>query len=213
MIVVLSLELWLIHCRMFGEAVANINAELASLERDEPTHPEYLAISAAISRQSQARKVLARKRFTLQVKNWQKRGIADQTQFHSQYAQSCRDIRDEALTTASDEWYQIQKGRRSMDDSVAIVSLSSCKRLDLVAQQTAYNTEVSILSGIAKHVGFPAAPEIMGATQSEIEEDFKSLGVRLIFHAEICHTNDDRRHYKRKNRMSPRQYLKFSVKI
>ena len=64
-----------------------------------------------------------------------------------------------------------------MEDSIATTSLSSYKRLDLVAQQTAYNTEVSILSGMAKHVGFPAAPEIMGATQSEIEEDLKSLGV------------------------------------
>ena len=162
---------------MYGEAVANINAELASLESDEPSHPEYLAISAAITRRKETRVALARTKFGLQVKNWQTRGSAEQTQCYSQYAQSCRDIRDAILTRASDDWYHIQKSRRAFEDSIAVVSLASYKRADLVAQQTAYSTEVSILSGIAKYVGFPAAPELPVATTSEIEEDLKSLGV------------------------------------
>jgi hypothetical protein len=45
-------------------------------------------------------------------------------------------------------------------------------------QQASYNLEVSILSGIAKHVGFPAAPTIEGARASEIDDDFKAMGVR-----------------------------------
>jgi hypothetical protein len=43
--------------------------------------------------------------------------------------------------------------------------------------QTAYNKEVSILSGIAKYVGFPAAPDVQGVNKSELDEDFEKMGV------------------------------------
>lgn len=44
-----------------------------------------------------------------------------------------------------------------------------------------YNWEVQILSAMQKHVGFPAAPEVGGATDDEMTEDFEALGV-CLFH-------------------------------
>lgn len=40
-----------------------------------------------------------------------------------------------------------------------------------------YNWEVQILGGIQKHIGFPAAPDVDGATEDEKAEDFEALGV------------------------------------
>lgn len=40
-----------------------------------------------------------------------------------------------------------------------------------------YNWEVQILGGIQKHIGFPAAPDVDGATEEEKAEDFEALGV------------------------------------
>jgi hypothetical protein len=36
---------------------------------------------------------------------------------------------------------------------------------------------VSVMSGVAKYVGFPAAPSLSVARPSEIEEDFEKMGV------------------------------------
>lgn len=44
-------------------------------------------------------------------------------------------------------------------------------------QQSAYNREVSVLSGVAKHVGFPAAPEMEGARPSEVDSDMQAMGL------------------------------------
>jgi hypothetical protein len=156
-----------------------LNDELASLESDTITHPEYLAMVAAITRQREERASLARIRFQFQVKNLQNRCAAERAQFHSQYAQTVRDLRDSSLARANQEWYQIQRGRRAVEDSIDRTSLSTFKRTDLIAQQNAYNTEVSILSGVAKYVGFPSAPEVTGASQSEMEEDLRAVGVSL----------------------------------
>jgi hypothetical protein len=41
----------------------------------------------------------------------------------------------------------------------------------------AYNKEVSILSGVAKYQGFPAAPDIRGATEDQVENDFDAITV------------------------------------
>jgi hypothetical protein len=66
------------------------------------------------------------------------------------------------------------------------------RRSQQVAQQTAYNTEVSILAGIAKHVGFPAAPDVAGARPSEIEDDFQIMGVGFtLLWLLICLANLD----------------------
>ena len=39
----------------------------------------------------------------------------------------------------------------------------------------AYNEEVSLLSGVAKYVGFPAAPEMSQITPREYDEDLKLM--------------------------------------
>jgi hypothetical protein len=51
------------------------------------------------------------------------------------------------------------------------------RRSQQITQQTAYNKEVSVLSGIAKYVGFPAAPDITSVRTGEREEDMEKMGV------------------------------------
>lgn len=104
--------------------------------------------------------------------------VGERAQHHSQYVQTVRDIRDRTLEQANKEWYQIQRERRSWDgDLPEYMYMFPTRRSHQIAQQTAYNAEVSILSGIAKYVGFPAAPEICGAPLSDIDDDLRSMGV------------------------------------
>lgn len=51
------------------------------------------------------------------------------------------------------------------------------KRSVQVTQQRAYNKEVSLLSGIARYVGFPAAPEIQGPSKEDVEADLRAMKV------------------------------------
>jgi len=57
------------------------------------------------------------------------------------------------------------------------------KRIQQVSQQTAYNKEVSILSGVAKYVGFPAAPELPSVQTNDLEGDIQKMGVSLLHHS------------------------------
>jgi len=57
------------------------------------------------------------------------------------------------------------------------------KRSALIKQQTAYNNEISILSGVAKWVGFPAAPTIGHARPKEIDDDLRGMGVQMVSEA------------------------------
>ena len=55
-------------------------------------------------------------------------------------------------------------------------------RATRIRERQAYNMEVQILSGIAKYIGFPAAPEVKGATTSETQQDLEAMGVSgLLF--------------------------------
>ena len=75
--------------------------------------------------------------------------------------------------------FELQRGRRQLgcDETEYMVRLPE-KRSDQIRHQTAYNLEVSVLSGVATYVGFPAAPDIGSAKPSEIDEDLRAMKVR-----------------------------------
>ena len=108
----------------------------------------------------------------------QRESVATKHQIQSQYMQTVRELRDRSLDELNKEFYQVQRERRCGDDDVPDpMYLFSNNRTQQITQQMAYNNEVSILSGVAKHVGFPAAPAIRTARPSELEEDLRIMGV------------------------------------
>jgi hypothetical protein len=62
-----------------------------------------------------------------------------------------------------------------------------------VRNAISYNTEVSTLAGIAKYEGFPAGPELKGASAAEAEADFGAIEVnktpRHILHCNCLNCN------------------------
>ena len=124
------------------------------------------------------------------IKALETKSVAERSQLHSQYFQTVRAVRERKLEEVGEQWYQIQRDRRGCEGTGNNVSDFTYKfptrRSQQITQQTAYNLEVSILSGVAKYVGFPAAPSISGARSSEIEDDLQSMGVRATpFQAEF----------------------------
>jgi hypothetical protein len=98
---------------------------------------------------------------------------------NSQYFQRVRECRDAHLEKVSQHHGQVQQDRFQAADAGPDFSIPfPTRRSKQIAQQTAYNHEVSILSGFAKYVGFPASPEVQSARRDEMEADFERMGIR-----------------------------------
>ena len=150
------------------------------LNQPVPNHPEFLAQKDVIDRYRNDKVDYEETLFKYKLIALQKNSIAEKAQIHSQYIQTVREIRDRNLEQLNQEWYRIQRERRSCEDNVPdYLYKFTTRRSQQIRQQTAYNTEVSILSGVAKYVGFPAAPDINGARSSEIDDDFAEIAVAM----------------------------------
>ena len=166
--------------RLFDERLAQYNDELSMLNQPIPTHPEYVAQKEVIDRYRDDKIDYEETLFKYKLIALQRKSIAEKAQIHSQYMQTVREIRDRNLEQLNEEWYQIQRERRSCEDNVPdYIYKFPTRRSQQIRQQTAYNTEVSILSGVAKYVGFPAAPDILGARTSEVDDDFTAIAAAM----------------------------------
>lgn len=144
------------------------------------THPELLGMKEVLEQRRDEKIQYESTLLRYKLGSLQNKSKAEKAQLHGQYMQSVREIRDHNLEQANKEWYQIHKERRSREDDVPEYMYQfTNRRSQQITHQTAYNKEVSLLSGIAKYQGFPAAPEICGARPSEIDADFEKMGVSV----------------------------------
>lgn len=161
------------------------------LDSATPTHPELLAALEVIDRHRNEKIQYEDNLIKYKLGALQRKSIAEKAQAHAQYMLRVQDIRETHLAHLNQHFYQIQHERRTTDTTAQDYMYHfQPKRSDQIRRQAAYNKEVSLLSGIAKHVGFPAAPEMKGLKQNEIDEDLRAMGVscRFLF----CSILDDR---------------------
>ena|SRR6266536_4972159 len=152
------------------------------LRQKQPTHPDYLAMMQCIDARKDDRIRVADKLRDFELGTLRNFAVARRSQILTQYQQDVRDIREKKLEQLGKHWYEIQHDRRSYAGSVPDYALKfPTRRSQQVMNQVAYSNEVSILSGIAKYVGFPAAPPMASATAAELEDDFEKMGVSLRF--------------------------------
>lgn len=164
--------------RIYEERIAQCNQELAALEQPVPIHPELLAMKEVIDQRRDQKVECENHLMRLRLMTLQRESVANKAQAHSQYMQTVREVRDSYLESLNKRYYQVQRERRSCEGDVPdFVYTFTAKRSQQITHQTAYNAEVSILAGVAKYVGFPAAPEISSARSKEIDDDFRSMGV------------------------------------
>ena len=148
------------------------------LRQDKPTHPEYLAMMQCIEARRDERTRVAEKIREYEIQALRNYAVARRSQILVQYKQEVREIREKKLEQLGKQWYEIQHDRRSYAGSVPDYALKfPTRRSQQIQNQVAYSHEVSILSGVAKYVGFPAAPPMAQATAAELEEDFEKMGV------------------------------------
>ena len=148
------------------------------LTGDNPTHPEYLAMMQCIdaARDEKIRIIDLEYKFNTQtLKRW---AVGRRGQIHGQFFQGVRESREAVLEELGRQWYQIQQQRRRHANTIPDYGIRfPASKTQRTKEAVAYNKEVSILSGIAKHEGFPAAPQLKGAAAYEIEDDLGEIAV------------------------------------
>ncbi|GAD92685.1 transcriptional regulatory protein DEP1 [Paecilomyces variotii No. 5] len=177
-LVVLEKEFATLRDRIYDERIAKLNHELEQLTGPNPTHPEFLRQLEGVRRYRDAKIKYESTLFQYRLKSLLNKSLAERAQTHSTFFQRVRDVRERHSSVVSKQFYAIQHDRFKTEDVTAHHYIPfPTRRSQQIAQQTAYNQEVSVLSGVAKYVGFPAAPSLAAARPSEIEEDFEKMGI------------------------------------
>lgn len=164
--------------RLYEERLQQLNKEEAMLRSDNPTHPEYLAMMHCINARRDERTRVADQELKLKIEASERWAVARRAQIHSQFFQAIRESRERILAELGQHWYDIQHERRKHANNVPEFGIRFPKSpTQRIRQALSYNKEVSILSGIAKYEGMPAAPDMQGASLQELEDDMEAIGV------------------------------------
>ncbi|KAF7544524.1 hypothetical protein G7Z17_g9882 [Cylindrodendrum hubeiense] len=161
--------------RLYKDRLQRLEEEEQSLLAAVPSHPEYLNMKQCLDDRLDQKLREINKELDYRTKAHERKSVAQRAQIWGQYFQGVREKREKTLEALNQEWYDVQTARRSAH------SLQDCGLLfpkdpaQRIRNAVAYNTEVSTLASIAKYEGFPAGPEMKGASASELEDDLAAI--------------------------------------
>ncbi|KAL6869874.1 hypothetical protein ACO1O0_001206 [Amphichorda felina] len=161
--------------RLYKDRLQRLEEEEQSLLADEPTHREYLNMKQCLDDRLNRKLRGIDKEKEYRMRATERRFVSIRSQIWSQFSQAIREKRESVLAALDREWYDVQTARRhahSIGDCGLVFPKDPAQR---VKNAVAYNTEVSTLAGIAKYEGFPAGPEINGASASELNDDLSAI--------------------------------------
>ncbi|KAI0160988.1 Sds3-like-domain-containing protein [Hypoxylon sp. FL1284] len=162
--------------RLYKERLEQLENEEAMLRSDNPTHPEYLAMMECVDARRDERVRVANRELELSVESLERCAVARRAQIHSHYFQAIRESREKIMGELGQQWYDIQHERRKQANNVPEFGLRfPSDPAQRIRNALAYNKEVSILSGVAKYEGMPAAPDLRGASVHDLEDDFEAI--------------------------------------
>ncbi len=170
-----------IRLRLCDEQIIQLTYELELLGQPNCVHPEYLAQISCIEERRDEQIRLEDALLQYKKAEMERRLKAEQSQIQCQYVKSVHDFAEKGFENCGKVLFKLQKARRQWGSGeTENIGRYDPRRSEQVRIQTAYNKEVSLLSGIAKHVGFPAAPDLRGATPTELEADLRAMAVSSV---------------------------------
>ncbi|CAG9938192.1 unnamed protein product [Clonostachys rosea f. rosea IK726] len=161
--------------RLYKDRLQRLEEEEQSLLADEPTHPEYLNMKRCLDDRLNRKLEEINKEHELRMRAHERRSVAIRSQAWSQFFQSIRETRERVLESLNRDWYDVQTTRRSAHSLPECSIVFPKDPAQRVKNAVAYNKEVATLAGIAKYEGFPAGPEIKGASESELAHDLAAM--------------------------------------
>ncbi|EAW15121.1 uncharacterized protein ACLA_057770 [Aspergillus clavatus NRRL 1] len=187
---VLEKEFATLRDKIYDERISKLNRELEMLTGPNPTHPEFLRQLECVKRHRDAKIQYEHTLFQYRLQALMNKSLAERTQTHSTFFQRIRDTRERHSSAVSKQFYAIQHDRFKTEELSAQHYIPfPTRRSQQIAHQTAYNQEVSIMAGVAKYVGFPAAPSLSPARPSELDEDMEKMGISIETRVPISHAS------------------------
>ncbi|KAI6783720.1 Transcriptional regulatory protein-like protein [Emericellopsis cladophorae] len=177
--------------KIYKTRLQKLENEEQSLLADDPTHQDFIDMKKCLDDRLEQKLREIEKEHEFRIKANERKFVAIRSQVWGQFVQSVRERRESALESLNRDWYDVQLARRnahSLPDYGVIFPKDPTQRL---RNAVAYNTEVSTLAGIAKYEGFPARPDIRGASVSEIQDDFAAMEARRSRQRTVYATRDD----------------------
>lgn len=164
--------------RLCDEKMAECSKSLEMLQQTNVVHPDFLKMIDCLDERRDEKIALERKAFQYKMGCLRNKILAERHQLQSQYLQTIRERRETILDDCNKRLCQLNKERRKLGaDELEYNLYFPAKASEQRRHLSAYNLEVSVLAGVAKYVGFPAAPEIASARDSDIEEDLRAMKV------------------------------------
>ncbi|KAF1986196.1 hypothetical protein K402DRAFT_394052 [Aulographum hederae CBS 113979] len=165
--------------RHVNESLAQVTRELELLQEPNSVHPDYVAMLKCIDQRRDDKIKHEDILLKYELGALKKRTVAERGQHLGQYFQTARDEREKAIEKCQKHQYALQRDRRrwGADDRNYTYMYNPDRSVQL-QRQIAYNLEVSILAGVAKHVGFPAGPELKPLDPAEIEADLREMNIQ-----------------------------------
>lgn len=155
----------------------------------QTTHKDFLAMRQAIDARRDEKQRLEQVALKYKTQNLQQRILSTRAQMHCQFHQQVRAIRDDYLTRMNTDYCQVQRERRQFIRKEPQYSYNfETDRSKQVENQTKYNKEVSLLSGIAQYKGFPGAPDLQSVREDDHSADFRAMQVLSLY---FPHCQDD----------------------
>lgn len=143
------------------------------------THPELSKVHGQITRIRDEKIQLAEKKRLYQLRSINNQINAMRDHLHQQFMKDEAECRVKLLLQTTEEWYKVNKERRAMDALSPEYSYRVAdKRSTQIQDRIVINSEISLLSGISNYIGFPAAPAMSPANESELQEDLEALGIQ-----------------------------------
>jgi len=164
---------------VIAEQIAQVDRELELLQQPVCRHPNFLAQMECVDERRDKETSHQGIKLTYELKSLRIKTSAERQQHQSQYFQTVRDIREQSLDAAQRHHHALQRDRRRWGaDDRNFAPMYNPTRAVQLKRQEAITLEVSVLSGVAKYVGFPAAPELPSLQSTDIEEDLRAMRVR-----------------------------------
>lgn len=163
--------------RLYKDRLEKLESEEQALTADVPYHPEYLNMKQCLDELHEEKLQKINKEYELILEANDRVAVARRAIIWGQFYQGIREARERMLSELNKERHETQSARRNPHRAPDYALLFPPAPAQRTRNAVAYNTEVSILSGMAKHIGFPAAPPMRGASVGEIEEDIEAIRV------------------------------------
>lgn len=164
--------------RLYDDKMERFKSELAMCLNG--SHPELQTVYTKIDSHREEKTKLAELDRKYKLESITRTIIAQRTQVHQQFYKLVFDAKNKLLKDITEEWYKINKERRTMDLLVPEYSYKIPDYNDeLVYQRQQLNEEISLLVGLNHYYGFPTAPKLKSVQGDELNDDLRAMNIPL----------------------------------